>query len=84
MPEWDDVPINSWCANTCSTAFRIYRFLKDKDYNIIFFPDQNGYGYYLTEAKKQGYGFENTILVGLVTQPTEWLWDISNITASIY
>lgn len=81
LPKWKGPKIEAWCSTTCSRAFRIYRFLKDKHYNIIFFPERNGYGYYITEAKKQGYGFETTTLVGYITEPTEWLWDISNISA---
>lgn len=77
--KWEGIPIAEWIPEYQKISFRLYRFLKDKDYNIIFFPERNGYGYYLTEAKKQGYAFEKTILINYVTEPAEWLWDISNI-----
>lgn len=54
-------------------SYKIYHFLKDQSYDVIFFADYQGFGYYLTEAKQQGIAFEKTLLVGTLHGPSEWL-----------
>jgi len=61
-------------------SFEIYRWAKTQSYDLIFYNDALGYGYYLTEAKRQGYAFQDTLLVGSLLSPKELSWDISNVT----
>lgn len=58
--------------------FQLYRKIRDKNYDIIFYSERKGNGYYLTEIKKQGEAFKDTILVGYIREPIEFIWDISN------
>ena len=78
LPNWTDAKIVD--QENVAKSFQIYRFLKDKKYDVIFFGDYQGYGFYLTEAKRQGYAFAETLLIGTVHGPKEWLWDIGNIS----
>jgi glycosyltransferase involved in cell wall biosynthesis len=79
LPEWQGQAFGRDAPNLYK-AFEIYRWAKDQDADIIFYNDTMGYGYYLTEAKRQGYGFQNTLLVGTLLRPQEVLWDVSNTT----
>ncbi len=79
LPEWQGQAFGRDAPNLYK-AFEIYRWAKDQDADIIFYNDTMGYGYYLTEAKRQGYGFQNALLVGTLLRPQEVLWDVSNAT----
>ncbi len=79
LPEWQGQTFGRDAPNLYK-AFEVYRWAKSQDADIIFYNDAMGYGYYLTEAKRQGYGFQNTLLVGTLLRPQEVLWDVSNTT----
>lgn len=74
-----DIPIIPLAqSNAHAISFFLYRDLKNQNYDVIFFPEHKGCGYYLTEAKRQGYGFQQTKLVSYITEPAEWLYDVSD------
>ncbi len=76
LPAWTDVPIIN--QTNVARSFEIYRFLNNKPYDVIFYSDYNGLGFYVTEAKRQGYAFDKTLLIGTMHRPMEWVWDMSN------
>ncbi|MDP3372006.1 MAG: glycosyltransferase family 2 protein [Candidatus Paracaedibacteraceae bacterium] len=77
LPTWAG-PVFSRDVPNLSKSFEIYRFLRSKKYDAIFYEEKNGTGFYLTEAKRQGYAFHDTVLIGSLLNPTEDLWDFNN------
>jgi glycosyltransferase involved in cell wall biosynthesis len=53
-------------------SFEIYQWLKNKQYDLIYFPEWRGRGYYTALAKHQGLAFSNTIICVGVHSPTLW------------
>ncbi|MGO9017240.1 MAG: glycosyltransferase [Syntrophobacteraceae bacterium] len=53
-------------------SYLAYQWLKERDFDVIHFPDWMGLGYYSALAKHQGLAFlDSTIVVGL-HGPTAW------------
>jgi glycosyltransferase involved in cell wall biosynthesis len=77
LPEAIELPLERDDINRqLNISFRAYRWARDKDYDVIFYPDCDGQGYCLTEAKRQGYAFEKTMLVVTAHGPKVWLWSL--------
>ena len=53
--------------------YDVYYWLKDRNFDIIHFPELSGVGYYSLLAKKQGLGFSRTTLMCVGTHgPCVW------------
>jgi glycosyltransferase involved in cell wall biosynthesis len=53
-------------AEVASISYSAYRWLKQKDFDVIHFPEWMGLGYYSVLAKHQGLAFSDcTMVVGL-------------------
>lgn len=55
-----------------SRSFEVYHWLKGKNYDLIYFPEWRGRGYYSILAKHQGLAFQHTILCVGIHSPTLW------------
>jgi len=65
-------PSRVMAAKNASISYLAYRWLKQRDFDVIHFPDWMGLGYYSVLAKHQGLAFlDSTIVVGL-HGPTAW------------
>ena len=53
-------------------SFEIYQWLKNNQYDLIYFPEWRGRGYYTALAKHQGLAFLNTTICVGVHSPTLW------------
>jgi len=61
-----------FAAKDACISYWAYRWLKQRDFDVIHFPDWMGLGYYSVLAKHQGLAFlDSTIVVGL-HGPTAW------------
>ncbi len=59
-------------CEVASISYLAYRWLKERDFEVIHFPEWMGLGYYSVIAKRQGLAFQGcTIVVGLHS-PTAW------------
>jgi len=67
--------------------YDVYYWLKDRNFDIIHFPELSGVGYYSLLAKKQGLGFSRTLMCVGTHSPSLWcrfanqedpgiMWDI--------
>ena len=66
----DEVPVKGpdWLAN----PYRIYRWLKDKTFDVIHYPDYPGNGYFIALAKHQGLAFTGSLLCFGAHGPSMW------------
>jgi O-antigen biosynthesis protein len=53
-------------------SYEAYRWLKEKDFDIIHFPEYLGLGYYTLLAKHQGLAFQNTLIRVGAHSSTAW------------
>ncbi len=60
-------------------SFAVKQYLEDWDdeFDVIFFHDYLGLGYYSALTRKLGLGFENTHIVSSVHGPSEWARPLS-------
>jgi glycosyltransferase involved in cell wall biosynthesis len=59
-------------TGVAAISYLTYRWLKQRDFDVIHFPEWMGLGYYSILAKHQGLAFlDSTIVVGLHS-PTAW------------
>ena len=54
------------------TAWRVYRWLRDQSFDIVYFPEWSGCGHYAIQAKRMGLAFAGTALVVITHSPTLW------------
>jgi len=59
-------------ANNIKISQLAYKWLKNKDFDIIHFPDWLGLAYYSTIAKRTGTDFANTTICIGLHSPTKW------------
>ena len=52
-----------------SRAYKIYLWLKDQDFDVIYYPDRGGLGHYISMAKRQGLAFRHTALCAVLLGP---------------
>ncbi|MFZ0946303.1 MAG: glycosyltransferase [Syntrophobacteraceae bacterium] len=55
-----------------SISYRTYCWLKDRDFDIVHFPELEGAAYYSLLAKRQGLGLSRTLLCVGTHGPTAW------------
>ncbi len=79
LPELKEVKIKGSTPKV-QKFFKLYRYLKDKKYDLIIYRLSDGWRYYLAQAKNQGYGFEKTTLVRILTPTKDWKWHNNNET----
>ncbi|WP_296819973.1 glycosyltransferase [Brevundimonas sp.] len=53
-------------------AWRVYRWLAGQSFDIVYFPEWSGCGYYAIQAKRMGLAFGETRLVVVTHSPTLW------------
>lgn len=56
-----------------TNAWRVYRALRTKAFDVVHFNDTIGEGVYCFLAKRMGLAFENTLLCLALHSPTEWI-----------
>lgn len=54
-------------------AFRVYEWLRERDFDVVHFTEMMGPGYYCFLAKKQGLDFGKTLLCTGTHSPTMWI-----------
>ncbi|MFZ1119174.1 MAG: glycosyltransferase [Candidatus Binataceae bacterium] len=54
-----------------------YRWLSERDFDVIHFPELLGHAYYSVLAKHQGLAFHNTVLCVGVHSPISWIREIN-------
>lgn len=54
------------------TAWRVYRWLRDQSFDIVYFPEWSGCGHYAIQAKRLGLAFADAALVVITHSPTLW------------
>ena len=57
---------------TLSISQRVYQWLKDQEFDIIFFQDWRADGFVSIQAKRTGIAFSRTQLSITLHSPTEW------------
>ena len=62
------IKANKFAAASCLA----YRWLKERDFDVIHFPERMGLGYYSVLAKHQGLAFLNSTLVIGLHGPSAW------------
>ncbi|MGH7914458.1 MAG: glycosyltransferase family 4 protein, partial [Candidatus Binataceae bacterium] len=55
-----------------ATSYEAYVWLREREFDVIRFPDWQGHGYYTALAKHQGLDFQNTIIWIGAHGPTAW------------
>lgn len=53
-------------------AWRVYRWLAGQAFDLIYFPEWSGCGYFAIQAKRMGMAFADTPLVVITHSPTLW------------
>lgn len=56
-------------------SYAVFSQLLARDFDVIHFPDLMGIGYCSTIAKKMGIAFQNSVLVGYLHGPNEWVYE---------
>ena len=60
-------------TEAASISYSAYRWLKEKDFDVIHFPEWMGLGYYSVLAKHQGLAFPDCTMVVGLHSPTIWI-----------
>eukprot|EP01113_Clastostelium_recurvatum_P005113 TRINITY_DN1227_c0_g1_i1.p1 TRINITY_DN1227_c0_g1~~TRINITY_DN1227_c0_g1_i1.p1 ORF type:complete len:2051 (+),score=596.77 TRINITY_DN1227_c0_g1_i1:131-6283(+) len=63
-------------------SFEVYLYLKNKNFDMIHFPDFEGPAFYSLQAKTEGLAFSRTTMVVGLHGPTRWVMG-ANIGASL-
>jgi hypothetical protein len=53
-------------------SYRVFEWLRDREFDVVHLPDQGGYGYYSMLAKHQGLAFARTTFCVEVYGPMLW------------
>jgi glycosyltransferase involved in cell wall biosynthesis len=53
-----------------TTPYHVYEWLKARPFDVILFPAGGGFAFYAICAKRQGLGFENTVMVVAAHMPS--------------
>ena len=56
-----------------ATSYEAYLWLREREFDVIRFPDWQGHGYYTALARHQGLDFQNTIIWIGAHGPTAWV-----------
>ncbi len=62
-------------------SYRAYRHLRERDFEIVHFPEALGVGFYSLLAARQGLAFRNTVLAVGTHGPSRWVRE-ANANAS--
>ena len=67
-------------------SFAVKEYLQNlgEDFDVIFFHDYLGLGYYTALTRKLGLGFENTHIVSSIHGPSEWARPLSMVRDTTY
>lgn len=60
-----------------AASYEAYLWLKEREFDVIRFPDWQGHGYYTALAKHQGLDFQNTIIWLGAHGPTAWTRELN-------
>jgi len=60
-------------SNVVSTAHRVFTTLAEHSFDVVYFHDWGGQGYYSMLAKRQGLAFEKTLLCVVAHGSTPWV-----------
>ena len=55
-----------------ATSYEAYLWLREREFDVIRFPDWQGHGYYTVLAKHQGLDFQKTVIWIGAHGPTAW------------
>lgn len=64
---------NYLCSSLAATAHRVFAWLVSQDFDVVYFHDWLGLGYFSTLAKHQGLAFDKTLLCLVAHGPTAWV-----------
>jgi hypothetical protein len=59
-------------AAAMATSYEAYLWLREREFDVIRFPDGQGHGYYTALAKHQGLDFQKTVIWIGAHGPTAW------------
>lgn len=74
-PRFWTSPARNWPENEVRLSYELYRWLKDheSDFDVVYFPEWIGLGYYSFLAKSEGIAFTNITMVVNCHGPTRWV-----------
>jgi O-antigen biosynthesis protein len=77
----DDLPPIHCGHYNAQRSYLTYLWLteRDREFDVIHFPDTLGHGYYSVIAKRQGWAFDRTTLVTGVHSPSEWVLEANRV-----
>jgi len=58
-------------------SFDAYQWLKDREFDLIHFPELLGHGYYSVLAKHQGLDFRGTVICVGTHSPISWIREVN-------
>jgi len=70
-------PVKIDALPNASVSYEAYLWLKNKNFDVIHFPELPGHGYYSVLAKHQGLDFQNTTIVVGAHSPISWIRQLS-------
>ena len=56
-------------------AYEVFKWLKERHFDLVHFPDRFGLGYYTLLAKHQGLYFQHTVFCVNLQGPSAWVRD---------
>jgi glycosyltransferase involved in cell wall biosynthesis len=60
-----------------TVPFLVYRFVRERSFDVIHFNDTLGEGMHVLAAKRLGLGFESTLLALALHGPTRWAFGLN-------
>ncbi|NUB24890.1 glycosyltransferase [Azospirillum brasilense] len=58
--------------HTPKVAYRVHRWLSERRFDIVHFPEWGGTGFYALAARRQGVAHRDTVMVVTAHSPTLW------------
>ncbi|HUI64055.1 MAG TPA: glycosyltransferase, partial [Bacteroidota bacterium] len=72
LPPLEELPVEAGSAYAVR-SYQVYLWLKDREFDVVHFPELEGPGYYSILSKHQGSAFARTTLCVETHSPTRWL-----------
>lgn len=78
LPRQDSKIVGPAVEGYFTTPWSVYRFLKNRKFDVVHFNDTNGEALYCVVAKKLGLAFAGTAFFLALHSPNEWILESNN------
>ena len=65
-------------SNARSASYAVYLYLREREFDVVYFHDNCGYGFYSLLAKNTGCFHDPSLLLVVAHGPNEWVYELNS------